>query len=150
VKQFQSCPGCWLAHCSFRETSLNVLIIDDNDMTRAVLRAMLFSTVHHVCGEAANGKAGLELAHKLLPDVVFLDILMPDLSGIEVLKQLKEEMPQVVVLMVTGERDTDTIRQCVAAGASGFIVKPFNAATVLKALADAALRAGAQGHKPSK
>ncbi|EGF33152.1 response regulator receiver modulated metal dependent phosphohydrolase [Oxalobacteraceae bacterium IMCC9480] len=128
---------------------MNVLIVDDNEMTRTVLRAMLFGTVHHVCGEAGNGKAGLELALKLLPDIVFLDILMPDLSGIEVLKQLKEAMPHVVVLMVTGERDTDTIRQCVAAGASGFIIKPFNAATVLKALADAALRAGGAGHKPA-
>jgi two-component system chemotaxis response regulator CheY len=130
------------------DIALNVLTIDDNEMTRTVLRAMLFGTPHHVCGEAANGKAGFELALKLLPDVVLLDILMPDISGIEVLKQLKEAMPQVVVLMVTGERDTVTIRQCVAAGASGFIVKPFNAATVLKALADAAQRAGGQGHKP--
>ncbi|MDY7575480.1 response regulator [Actimicrobium sp. CCI2.3] len=116
---------------------MNVLTIDDNDMTRTVLRAILFGTAHHVCGEASGGKAGYELALKLLPDVVFLDILMPDLSGIEVLKQLKAAMPQVLVLMVTGERDTDTIKQCVAAGASGFIVKPFNAATVLKALAAA-------------
>lgn len=119
-------------------------------MTRTVLRAMLFSTAHHVCGEASNGKAGYELAQKLLPDVVFLDILMPDLSGIEVLKQLKESMPQVDVLMVTGERDADTIRQCVAAGASGFIVKPFNAATVHKALADATLRARAAGSKSAR
>ncbi len=128
---------------------MNVLTIDDNEMTRTVLRAMLFGTAHHVCGEAANGKAGYELALKLLPDVVLLDILMPDLSGIDVLKQLKEVMPQVVVLMVTGERDTDTLRQCVAAGASGFIVKPFNAATVLKALADVALRAAGAARKPA-
>lgn len=111
-------------------------------MTRTVLRAILFGTAHHVCGEASSGKAGYELAHKLLPDVVLLDILMPDLNGIEVLKQLKAAMPQVLVLMVTGERDTDTIKQCVAAGASGFIVKPFNAATVLKALVAASRRPG--------
>ncbi|MFT5534054.1 MAG: two-component system chemotaxis response regulator CheY [Candidatus Paceibacteria bacterium] len=129
---------------------MNVLIIDDNDMTRTVLRAMLFGTAHHVCGEAASGKAGYELALKLLPDVVFLDILMPDLSGIEVLKQLKEAMPQVIVLMVTGERDTETIKQCLASGASGFIIKPFNAATVLKSLADATQRAVGAGHKPAR
>lgn len=119
---------------------LNVLIIDDNEMIRTVLRAMLFGTVHHVCGEAGSGKAGYELARKLVPDIVFLDILMPDFSGIDVLRQIREAMPQVIVLMVTGERDTETIRQCVAHGASGFIIKPFNAATVLKALADAAAR----------
>ncbi|MEB0136637.1 response regulator [Actimicrobium sp. CCC2.4] len=121
---------------------MNALIIDDNEMTRTVLRAMLVRSGLQVIGEASNGNNGYELIMKLKPQVVCLDIVMPDISGIDVLKQLRAELDKMIVLMVSGERNVDTIKQCLSLGASGFIIKPFNESTVLKSLRDAALRAG--------
>ncbi len=121
---------------------MNALIIDDNEMTRSVLRAMLVRSGLQVIGEASNGNNGYELIMKLKPQVVCLDIVMPDISGIDVLKQLRAELDRMVVLMVTSERSVETIKQCLSLGASGFIIKPFNEATVLKSVRDAMSRAG--------
>lgn len=121
---------------------MNVLIIDDNEMTRAVLRAMLVRSGLQVIGEASNGNNGYDMIMKLKPKIVCLDIMMPGISGIDILKQLRAELDKMVVLMVSGERNVTTIKQCLALGASGFIIKPFNEATVLKSVRDAVLRAG--------
>ncbi len=121
---------------------MNALIIDDNEMTRATLRTMLVRSGLQVIGEASNGNNGYELVMKLKPQVVCLDIVMPDISGIDVLKQLRNEFERMVVLMVSSERNVATIKQCLSLGASGFIIKPFNEATVLKSIRDAVLRAG--------
>lgn len=111
-------------------------------MTRATLRTMLVRSGLQVIGEASNGNNGYELVMKLKPQVVCLDIVMPDISGIDVLKQLRNEFERMVVLMVSSERNVATIKQCLSLGASGFIIKPFNEATVLKSIRDAVLRAG--------
>jgi two-component system chemotaxis response regulator CheY len=122
--------------------ALNTLIIDDNEMTRAVLRAMLVRGGLQVIGEASNGNNGYELIMKLKPQIVCLDIVMPDISGIDVLRQLRAELDRMVVPMVSGERSVKTIKQCLSLGASGSIIKPFNEATVLKSVRDAMSRAG--------
>lgn len=121
---------------------MNVLIIDDNEMTRAVLRGMLVRNGLQVVGEASSGNHGYELIMELKPQVVCLDIMMPDISGIDVLKQLRAELDKMVVLMVSGERNGTIIKQCLSLGASGFIIKPFNETTVLKSVSEALLRAG--------
>lgn len=127
---------------------MNVLIVDDNEMTRALLRTILSSEGYKVMAEASNSKNGLEQALKIKPDIVCLDILMPDGSGIEVLKQVMTELPKTIVLMVTGKRDVDTVKECLGSGAKGFIIKPFNASIVLKTVKEAALRAGHQPPQP--
>jgi two-component system chemotaxis response regulator CheY len=124
--------------------SVNVLIVDDNEMTRALLRTILSAEGYRVVAEASNSKNGLEQAMKFKPDVMCLDILMPDGSGIDVLRQIMTELPKTVVLMVTGKRDVETVRECLSLGAKGFILKPFNAAVVLKTVGEAILRAGHQ------
>ena len=123
---------------------MNVLIVDDNEMTRALLRTILSSEGYKVLAEASNSKNGLEQVLKIKPDIVFLDILMPDGSGIEVLKQVATELPKTIVLMVTGKHDIETVKECLGNGAKGFIIKPFNAGIVLKTVKDAVLRAGQQ------
>ena len=120
---------------------MNVLIVDDNEMTRTLLRSILTGDGYQMLGEASNSKSGLEQALKLRPDIICLDILMPDGSGIDVLKQIAKDLPKTVVLMVTGKRDVETVKECLANGAKGFIIKPFNAAIVLKVVRDAVLRA---------
>ena len=123
---------------------MNVLIVDDNEMTRALLRTILSSAGYKVVAEASNSKNGLEQVLKNKPDIVCLDILMPDGSGIEVLKQVATELPKTIVLMVTGKHDIETVKECLGNGAKGFIIKPFNASIVLKTVKDAVLRSGQQ------
>ena len=114
--------------------NLKVLIIDDNDMTREVLRVTLRSDGYEVIGEAADGENGLILAAKLKPDIICLDIIMPKISGIDVLKRVKEILPRTVVLMITGKNDRPTVQEVLGAGANGLIIKPFNTGTVLSTL----------------
>ncbi len=120
---------------------MNVLIVDDNEMTRTLLRTILVSDGYHIAGESKNSKSGLEDALEKEPDVILLDILLPDGSGVDILKQLTKELPKTIVLMVTGKRDIETVKECLEHGAKGFIIKPFNATTVLKTVKDAIVRA---------
>lgn len=127
-----------------QEKNINLIIIDDNEMTREVLRVTLRSDGYQVVGEAADGESGLEMVRRLKPDVVFLDVIMPRISGLEVLKQIKQIMPKAVVLMVTGNSDRPTVQAALQNGASGFILKPFNTATVLNTVETALQRARGQ------
>lgn len=106
-----------------------------------LLRTILTAENHKVAGEAINGESGVEMAIKMKPDIICLDILMPDGSGIDVLKQIMERLPKTIVLMVTGTRDATTIKECLANGAQGFVIKPFNAATVIKTVDESIFRA---------
>ncbi|WP_018605990.1 response regulator transcription factor [Uliginosibacterium gangwonense] len=126
-----------------RFAHVKLVIIDDNDTTRAMLRSILRSEGIEVVAEARDGAGGLALVKKHQPNVVCLDVMMPDMSGIEVLNQLKQEFPEVRVIMVTGSTDRDTVQAAIEGGASGYLVKPFNAGKVVGAL-DLVL-----GRKPS-
>lgn len=126
---------------------MNVLIVDDNEMTRALLRSILSAEGYIVQAEASNSKNGLEQILRLKPSVLFLDIQLPDGSGVEILKQVMADLPKTIVLMVTGMHDADTVKTCLGAGAKGFIIKPFNASIVLKTVKDALARAGLQPPK---
>jgi two-component system, chemotaxis family, chemotaxis protein CheY len=109
---------------------ISVLLIDDSEMTRSVLRTIIKGDTFDVVAEAKNGATGLERAYMLHPDIVCLDISMPDMGGIEVLKQIKSELTDTVVLMVTSSNDADTVQAAIDSGAAGFIIKPFVVATV--------------------
>ncbi|TAK92213.1 MAG: response regulator [Burkholderiaceae bacterium] len=113
---------------------MTVLIVDDNATTRSVLRMMVHGDFYTVVGEAPNGKSGLERVEQLKPDIVCLDVSMPDIDGLEVLQQIKAARPQTLVLMVTASRDVDTVKTAIGRGANGFIIKPFNGRTVLDTL----------------
>ena len=123
-----------------RLAHVSVVVIDDNDTTRAMLRAILRSEGVNVVGEAHDGPAGLELIRKLKPTLACLDVMMPEVSGIEVLAQIRAESPGTLVLMVTGSTDRDTVQAAIRGGVSGYIVKPFNGGKVIAAL-EAALAA---------
>ena len=120
---------------------MNVLIVDDNEMTRTLLRTILSADGYVVIGEASSSKSGLEQALRLKPNVICLDILMPDGSGVDLLKEIKKELPKTVVMMVTAQRDVETVKECLANGATGFILKPFNAGIVSKTVKEAVIRA---------
>lgn len=131
----------------------SVLIVDDNATTRALLRGILRSDEsieYIVVGEASDGETGIEQALRLRPDIVCLDVVMPKSDGLQVLKQIKELLPQTVVLMVTSSHDPETVKAAVGGGASGYIVKPFNTGTILNMMQQAVdksrtLKAAAKG-----
>ena len=122
---------------------LRVLIVDDNEMMRMALRMTIQSDAYDVVGDASCARSGLDQVNKLQPEVVCLDVHMPNGNGLDLLAQIKATLPQTVVLMVTSSNDEQTVQAAVRSGADGFIIKPFKAGTVLDALkkSTAALRA---------
>ncbi|HTD03566.1 response regulator transcription factor [Undibacterium sp.] len=112
----------------------SVLIVDDNEMTREVLRVILRHEGYVVVGEATDGNTGLEMALKLKPNIILLDVVMPTVNGLDVLKQIKEALPKTIILMVTSNKDRDTFTAALQSGIGGYIIKPFNAGTVTDAL----------------
>ncbi|MBC3907027.1 MAG: response regulator [Undibacterium umbellatum] len=113
---------------------LGILIVDDNDISRSMLRHILNSEAFNVIGEASSGVIALDWLEKTIPEIVCLDVMMPDISGLEILEHIKSVSPETVVLMVTGSNNRDTVVKAIKAGANGFIVKPFNPATLLQSM----------------
>lgn len=113
----------------------SVLIVDDNDMMRGILRGILRGNEYDVLGEARNGNQAIEMAERLKPDIVCLDVMMPEKDGLEALPEIKVARPETEIVMITSNADPETVQEAIQNGASGFIVKPFNAAKVLDTLA---------------
>jgi two-component system chemotaxis response regulator CheY len=118
----------------------SIVIVDDNDMMRSILRGILRGEEYEVIGEARNGNIAVEMAERLKPDIICLDVMMPEKDGLEALVEIKAARPQTQIVMITGNADPDTVQESIMNGASGFIVKPFNAARVLDALAKVTAR----------
>ena len=108
-----------------------VLIVDDDPVIRQVLRLMLRESGFTVVGEAADGDEGLAACRHYKPEVVCLDINMPGTGGLATLQQIKSERPETIVIMVTGDASASAVKESIAKGAAGYIVKPFNAAKVI-------------------
>jgi two-component system chemotaxis response regulator CheY len=111
---------------SREEKSLKVLLIDDSQGTRRFLAPMLRNHGVSVVGETSDGREGLALYEKLKPDLVFLDIVMPVMSGMEVLKKIKEINPRAIVIMLTSIADRESVIASKEAGAFSYLLKPFN------------------------
>lgn len=113
---------------------ISIVIVDDNDMMRAILRSMLRGEEYEVIGEARNGLVAVNIAERLKPDIVCLDVIMPEKGGLDALCEIKAARPETEVVMITSSADPETVQESIQNGASGFIVKPFNAARVLDTL----------------
>lgn len=101
-----------------------ILIADDHGVLRGGLRSLLSPESDlDVVGEAEDGAQALQLALQLRPDLILMDISMPNLGGIEALKQLGEVLPDTKVLMLTVHEDESLLRKAIQAGASGYVVK---------------------------
>lgn len=112
----------------------NVLIVDDSRTSRRILRDILERAGYSIEGEAINGKEGVELYARLKPDIVTMDITMPEMDGIEALKEIKEEFPDAKVVMITAAGQKDKMMEAVKLGATEFVSKPFVEETVIEAL----------------
>jgi two-component system response regulator NreC len=103
---------------------VRILIVDDHGVLRAGLRALLSAEYDlEVVGEAIHGTEALEIAGKLDPDVILLDLSMPGPSGIEVTRELRQRLPDVRVLILTVHEDETLLQEAIRAGASGYILK---------------------------
>ena len=101
-----------------------LLIIDDHEMVREGLKAMLVTEPDFdIVGGAANAQQALEMIERVRPDVVLLDVRLPDASGVEVCRTITERFPEIGVIMLTTFTDEHVIAQCIQAGARGFIIK---------------------------
>lgn len=126
-----------------------VLIVEDNSTTREILRAILRSDDRvTVIGTAMTGEKALEFVEAHDTDLVCLDIGLPGLDGFVVLKELRAKHPNIRVLMISGEATSQAVKDSLKAGASGFVVKPFNAEKVLRSV-HAALAAPVPAPKAS-
>ena len=114
--------------------SPKIIIVDDNDLIRTLLRGILRAEDCEIIGEARNGTLALELIEKSKPDIVLLDVLMPEMDGLEALQNIKQQYPEIIVVMITGSPSKDNVKESIQGGASGFIVKPFNSAKVIETL----------------
>ncbi len=103
--------------------SIRLLLADDHRMLRESLRRSLEDEGMTVVGEAADGEEAVRLAVQLKPDVVLMDVSMPDLDGIEATRQLLRVVPDVKVLMLTMHADRDLVDKALKAGAVGYLVK---------------------------
>ncbi|HEX9990926.1 MAG TPA: response regulator [Chloroflexia bacterium] len=104
-----------------------VVIADDDPIIRMDLREMLGGMDYEVAGEASDGKSAVELARKLKPDLVIMDIKMPELDGIEAARLLTAE-EVAPVLMLTAYSDPDLVQRATQAGVINYLVKPFREA----------------------
>ncbi|MDW5330204.1 response regulator [Plantactinospora sp. KLBMP9567] len=105
---------------------IRVLVVDDDFMVARVQQGFVERTPGFtVVGVAHTGAEALDAVHRLRPDLVLLDIYLPDLSGLEVLRRLREGEAVVDVLAVTAARDVDTIRTALRGGVVHYLIKPF-------------------------
>ncbi|HVY85290.1 MAG TPA: response regulator [Caulobacterales bacterium] len=102
-----------------------VLIADDNDANRGILSRLLGRRGYSVF-EAESGERALDMIDEVAPDMVLLDLNMPDLSGIEILRQIRrtQDSSMLPVIMVTAEHDNEMIARCLGAGANDYVTKP--------------------------
>lgn len=109
-----------------------VLIADDAQIMRLSLRRILEKMGYQVVAEAANGLEAIAKYRLYRPDVVTMDITMPEMNGIDAVKELKKIDPQAKIIVISAMGHTAYVYEAIAAGASGFIVKPFKEADVVK------------------
>ncbi|NMA64849.1 MAG: response regulator [Clostridiaceae bacterium] len=112
-----------------------VLIVDDAAFMRQSIRLILERNGYEVVGEAANGIEGVRKYKELMPDIVTLDITMPEMSGIDALKVICEFDPNAKVVMVSAMGQEILVKEAILNGAKSFIVKPFKEEHIIKVLA---------------
>ncbi len=115
-----------------------VLLVDDHALVRDGLRRSLEAHKIHVVGEAGDGAAALRLVAELDPDVVLMDVSLPDMDGVAVTKQLAGAHPELPVVMLTMYGDQATIGEAIAAGAAAYVVKDCTTAEIVAVIDEVA------------
>lgn len=111
-----------------------VLIVDDAAFMRMMIKDILEKNGYEVVGEASNGLKAVEIYKAENPDVVTMDITMPDMDGIEAVKAIRTMDPSAKIIMCSAMGQQTMVMDAIKAGAKDFIVKPFQADRVLEAI----------------
>lgn len=114
-----------------------VLIVDDAAFMRVTLKTLLERNNFEVVGEAVNGLEGVKKFVEVNPDVVTMDITMPEMDGVQALKEIKKINPNAKVVMISAMGQETMVKEAVLSGAIGFLVKPFKEDAVIKSLSNA-------------
>ena len=112
----------------------NILICDDAAFMRMMIKDILKKNGYNVAGEAENGAKAVEKYTEVKPDLVMLDITMPEMDGIQALKKIKEIDPGACVIMCSAMGQQAMVIESIQSGAKDFIVKPFQADRVIEAV----------------
>lgn len=111
-----------------------ILIVDDAAFMRMMIKDILTKNGYEVLGEAQTGKQGVEMYQKLKPDLVTMDITMPEMNGIDAVKAIKAIDPSARIVMCSAMGQQAMVIDAIQAGARDFIVKPFQPNRVLEAV----------------
>ena len=106
---------------------MRILIADDHSLFRDGLSSLLAAQGHEIVAEARNGKEAIQLAHEQKPDMVLMDVSMPELDGISATRQLVSEIPGIKIVILTASADDATLFDAIKAGASGYLLKNLDA-----------------------
>ena len=112
----------------------NILICDDAAFMRMMIKDILTKNGYNVAGEAENGAKAVEKYNELKPDLVLMDITMPEMDGIQALKKIKETDSSALIIMCSAMGQQAMVIESIQAGAKDFIVKPFQADRVIEAV----------------
>jgi two-component system chemotaxis response regulator CheY len=114
--------------------AVRVLVVDDAAFMRMMVKDILSKNGYEVVGEAENGMKALEKYQELKPDLVTMDITMPEMDGISAVKEIKKVDPNAKIVMCSAMGQQAMVIEAIQAGAKDFIVKPFQAERVLEAV----------------
>jgi DNA-binding NarL/FixJ family response regulator len=114
------------------------MLADDHRMLREGLRRSMADQGFDVVGEARDGEEAVRLADDLEPDVILMDVTMPEMDGVEATRQIKKERPEVRVVMLTMHADQEVLASAIRAGASGYLVKDCSTEEIASAVRMAA------------
>ncbi|MFT9598690.1 MULTISPECIES: response regulator [Mesobacillus] len=108
-----------------------ILIVDDAKFMRITLTNILKKANHEIVGEAENGREAVELYRELKPDLVTMDITMPEMSGLDAVKEIKKDFKDAKIIMCSAMGQQKMVVDAIEAGAKDFIVKPFDDSQVV-------------------
>ena len=113
---------------------ITFLVVDDAIFMRTVLKKMLTESDFKVVGEAGNGLQAIEMAKLLQPDIITLDITMPEMDGIQAIEKILEVSPNSKIIMCSAMGQHSKVVEAIKKGAKDFIIKPFEKTRVLQAI----------------
>jgi len=113
---------------------MRILIVDDHALFRDSLRSLLTARGLEVVGEAGDGEEAIRLAWELKPDIVLMDLMMPEMDGLEATKRLAAELPEVKVIVLTAADDDAKLFEAIKSGAKGYLLKNLEASEFFELL----------------
>jgi two-component system chemotaxis response regulator CheY len=124
------------ANAAGGEKMLRMMIVDDSNIIRRRIERSQANARLQVVGSASNGREAVELFQKTDPDVVTMDLTMPEMDGIQCVERLVALKPEILILVVSALADKDTAVEAIEKGANGFLCKPFSDRQLNDALAE--------------